>query len=525
MAIGILLPIAVAVSLAARAGDPAPDPRALEARRALEAGDFERANSIHSQLAATYAISGNRSGELAALHALAEGELALGDTRAAERSAVSALEMAHEQGDERAALGLLILLGRLQSVSGRHEAAEAALREAAESAHAAQWPHLEAVALINLGNAQLSRGETGAALARYVEAGEAARRSDDPMLVDQTLSNRARASLESGNPSAAKALLEEAAERVAIREASHRKAALLLHLAVTSRKLQTVASDPEASASLLRRCHALLIQAAEVANAVGDGRSESYALGYLGGVYEDRGRLDEALDLTRRALFLAETRPTPEIAWRWYQQLGRLHRALGEQGAAIEDYRAAAARLDALRYRIAASQGAGEDEQRGAADRVHRELVDLLLLRAASQSEPSARLADLHEARETTERVKAGELRDYFGDECVDAHRAKARSLDEIARTEAVLYPILLPDRIETLVTLPGGEMKSYRAEVDRITFENEVRHLRALLVKRTTREFMRPARQLYTWMIAPIIADLEASESRTLVFVPAGAL
>ena len=48
------------------------------------------------------------------------------------------------------------------------------------------------------------------------------------------------------------------------------------------------------------------------------------------------------------------------------------------------------------------------------------------------------------------------ELRDYFRDDCVDAARARVTKIDVVSPTAAVVYPILLPTRLEVLVTLPG---------------------------------------------------------------------
>ena len=52
---------------------------------------------------------------------------------------------------------------------------------------------------------------------------------------------------------------------------------------------------------------------------------------------------------------------------------------------------------------------------------------------------------------------KAAELRDYFRDDCVDTALAKITTLDVVAQTAVVIYPIVLSDRTELLVSLPNG--------------------------------------------------------------------
>ncbi len=66
------------------------------------------------------------------------------------------------------------------------------------------------------------------------------------------------------------------------------------------------------------------------------------------------------------------------------------------------------------------------------------------------------------EARETVELFKAAELRDYFRDECVDAARSRSTSVEIIAQSAAIIYPIILPDRLELLVSLPGGSKAEF---------------------------------------------------------------
>jgi CHAT domain-containing protein len=52
-----------------------------------------------------------------------------------------------------------------------------------------------------------------------------------------------------------------------------------------------------------------------------------------------------------------------------------------------------------------------------------------------------------------------------------------------------------------------------------------EARALRAALEKRTTREYLRPARTVYDWLVRPLHDDLRGAGVTTLVFVPDGVL
>ncbi len=122
------------------------------------------------------------------------------------------------------------------------------------------------------------------------------------------------------------------------------------------------------------------------------------------------------------------------------------------------------------------------------------------------------------------EMLKVAELRDYFQDDCVDNARSNVAQLDIVSPTAAVIYPILLPDRTELLVTLPSG-LKRFAVPIDAATLTQAVRAFRQKLEKRTTREYLPHAQQLYDWLIGPLKPDLDRLPIDTLVFVPDGPL
>jgi CHAT domain-containing protein len=73
-------------------------------------------------------------------------------------------------------------------------------------------------------------------------------------------------------------------------------------------------------------------------------------------------------------------------------------------------------------------------------------------------------------------------------------------------------------------VSLPDG-LRVYSSPVGARELEAETRALRRTLENRTTRAYLKHARQLYDWVVRPAQADLEKAGIKTLVFVPDGAL
>ena len=155
---------------------------------------------------------------------------------------------------------------------------------------------------------------------------------------------------------------------------------------------------------------------------------------------------------------------------------------------------------------------------------VFYELADLLLKRADVSHDPQEQQALLIHARDTSELYKAAELQDYFKDECVKSARARATPLEGIPKTTALIYPIILPDRLELLVSIAGTWTRvASPVSVGRLT--EAVRAFRHALQKRSTREYLPYARQLYTWILQPLEQELAAAKIDTLVFIPDGPL
>ena len=115
-------------------------------------------------------------------------------------------------------------------------------------------------------------------------------------------------------------------------------------------------------------------------------------------------------------------------------------------------------------------------------------------------------------------------MRDYYQDDCVDAARAGITKLDSVSQTAVIIYPLILDDRMELLVSFPSG-LKQFRIDLPSKTIIETVRQFRLKLEKRTTREYLPYAQTLYDWLIGPFETILTQSDIDTLVFIPGGAL
>jgi CHAT domain-containing protein/Tfp pilus assembly protein PilF len=523
LVLGLLLTCIGDLSAAISAAEVSPaDQLAVQGLQSFQRGELEQAVLSFTEASRLYESEGKLSRQSDALIQLSQTYQALGQYKEASKNLEFALTLAEKSGDRTQMALARATLGNLYIATGPADVAEKYLNEGLRIAREVNNHDLSAIILNNLGNLLTAQKKYPEAVAAYTESASLAKSRNNPLLVSRALINAATASIQNKQYEEAKALLDRALDQIRALEPSHDKAYGLINIGLAYDNLRS--GLPDSKDSLLLRAHETLGEAGTLADSMGDRRTSSYAWGYLGKLYEDERRYPEALQLTRRATFAAQQINAPESLYRWEWQTGRLLTKLGTIDDAIGAYRRAVRTLQSIRPELSASYGAPQTSFRETVGPVYFELVDLLLQRASSLQDPNQVGPYLSEAREAVELFKAAELRDYFRDDCVDTALSKVTQLDVLAKSAVVIYPILLPDRIELLVSLPTG-LKRVLVPVRVETLTQEVRQFRRRLEKRTTREYLPHAQKLYEWLIRPLEADLASFPIDTLVFVPDGAL
>lgn len=493
-----------------------------EGTLAYERGAFEQALATWKETAKRYEQAGRIKEQSRALVQAAQAAQAIGEIKLALQQLELALSLAQQAGDQAWIATVSDSLGRAYLGTRQPDAASHYLDHALELARAHGNPALTAAVLNDVGILRATQARYKDALAAFREGASLAQGANQDALAVRARINAARAAVQLKQFVEANTWLDEAGERLQQADASYEKAAALVSLGLgysdASRGL------PDASDALLLSAAGSFMEAASVADRLKDSRTASYAWGHLGHLYETEHRYEEALPLTRRAVFAAQSASAPESLYRWQWQSGRILAALNQLDEAIGSYRSAIHALEPIRPEVSLS---AQNPGSAAPDSVrplYFEYADLLLHRAARMDEGEASQGYLKAARDAIETSKAVELRDYFRDECVDAAQGHITTLDEVSKTTAVLYPIVLPDRTELLVSLPGG-LKRVTVPVSSAALTQEVRSLRRMLEKRTTREYLPHAQQLFDWLLRPLEPDLAAAKIDTLVFVPDGPL
>jgi CHAT domain-containing protein/tetratricopeptide (TPR) repeat protein len=259
------------------------------------------------------------------------------------------------------------------------------------------------------------------------------------------------------------------------------------------------------------------------AQALQDKSAEAYALGYLGGVNQEIGKIPNAQRLTEQALQVVSAFDAPHIAYRWQWQLGRLRRIQENQQGAIAAYTAAVETLKSLRKDLTVINPEVQYTFRDSVGPVYREFVDLLLQANNSNQK------NLKQARDAIEALQLAELDDYFRDACIEAKPQQIdRVVDRATPAAAVLYTITLPDRLELILKLPGQEnLEHYTTTVTQAQLQDNLTQLIERLDDKTrfADEIQELSQQTYEWLIKPVQTKLVDSKVKTLVFVLDGLL
>lgn len=286
-------------------------------------------------------------------------------------------------------------------------------------------------------------------------------------------------------------------------------AGILLEL----RTKQQVAKEYIPSAD---RIDQLLADSAGYAEAWGDDRTYAYAMGLRGKLYEESQQWEVAASLTKAALSKASSFNAPDISYQLLWQLGRLEKAVGEKQSAISSYTKAVNTLKSIRSDLVTVNPEVQFSFTESVEPVYRELVDLLLQPGSTQS-------NLQQARELIEALQLAELDNFFQEACL---KARPQQIDEVDPKAAVIYPIILPDRVEVILSLPGQPLRQYRTEVPQERTENVVRQMRASLNPLfSSKQRLLISEKIYDWLIRPAAEDLAGAEIKTLVFVLDGVL
>jgi len=268
----------------------------------------------------------------------------------------------------------------------------------------------------------------------------------------------------------------------------------------------------------------------KTANAMGDQRALAYGQGYLGHIYERAQQWDAAQALTQQAIATAKRIQAKDISYQWQWQAARIHQAQAEIAVPAEAqahlqaarvaYHMSFDLLSSLRSDLVAVRPDLQFSFQEQVEPVYREFVELLIrLNEGSPPDSPESEATLQLARHVLESLQVAELNNFFRAACI---QDQIVAIDEIERDNtAVLYPIILRDRLTVIWSLPGQPLRSHSTLVKRTEVEKVLLQFRDNLeLNYTSPEGKDAGEKLYNWLIQPIDKTLQENQIQTLTFI-----
>jgi len=266
----------------------------------LALGKSEQALTTWQRAAATYTQAGDETGITRSFINQAQALQALGLYRRALATLTFVNKTLQKQPDSLIKAAGLRSLGNALRVVSDLDQSQQILQQSLIVAQHLKSPSDIREALFSLGNTARSRADTQAALAFYQQAASA---SSSPSTKIQAKLNQLSLLLETEQVSAAQQLSPQIQSQIIDLPLNQTAVYARIDFAQSLMKL----GGGKVSAQLLAT-------AIQQAKSLGDQRAEAYALGNLGGLYEQTTQWSSAQELTQRALLLAQAINAPDIA-------------------------------------------------------------------------------------------------------------------------------------------------------------------------------------------------------------------
>ncbi|WP_287293458.1 CHAT domain-containing protein [Moorena sp. SIO2C4] len=423
-------------------------------------------------------------------------------------------ETLENQPDSALKITALQYLGDVLRRVGKFKESKAILQQSLAIAENLRDQTLIADNLISLGNTARLKGDTADALEFYQRVVEESPLAD--MKIQGQL-NQLSIVIAQQEWSQARELLP--AIDNSLTKLSPSKAAIYARINLAKTLLKPTTSQLTSPKDIAT----YLADAIKLARNLGDKRAEAEAIGNLGTLYEYNQRLDEAEDLTEKALLISQEIQAPDLAYQWQWQLGRILNLKQDKLDAIDQrsryaiaaYAQSVQTLQSIRSDLVAISSDIQFGFRESVEPVYRELVGLLL-------EPNASQENLKQARDVIESLQLAELDNFFRDACLDA---KPVNLDEIDPNAAIFYTIILPDRLEVIVTLPGQPLRQITTNLPQPEIEQQLASVNINIINSWRGLRKDNLQTIHDWLIGPVEVELANSNIRTLVFIPDGGL
>ena len=522
----------------------------------LTTGQPETALETWQEAANTYNSARDEIGKLSSQINQAQALQALGKYELVKTTLDQVEQKLQTQPDSLLKATELQNLGIALQLAGNLEKSQAVLKKSLAIPQELD-PTLDTSAIrFSLGNFVRDFQEDQRASEWYQQATEAT----EPMSQLDTQLNQLSYAVQTEQWEVAQALLPQIQSQLPNLSPSSSVIYAQVNLADSLMKLSSVIDKEPATNNIAQ----WLTKAVQQARLLKDPKVESYALGKLGTLYEQKQQWSEAQNLTQQALIIAQKNQAPEIAYLWQWQLGRILKQQGDikeamppavRVATIATYTTAVATLESLPSDFALINPGIPFSFHENVEPMYQELLSLLLQPSWMEDEelgssgsgvtgrqgdgetgrsgdkieaeinsqfPIPSQKNLKQACEVIKSLQLAELNNFQH----SSLQAQPKLIEPIDPTAAVIYPIILPDRLAVILSLPGQPLYYYQTQLPQTEVESILSELIAasnpLFSNQEALDF---SQEVYNWLIRPAEAELAASGIKNLVLVLHGSL
>ena len=247
-------------------------------------------------------------------------------------------------------------------------------------------------------------------------------------------------------------------------------------------------------------------------------RIRADATGKLAQLYQQQHRHDEALLLTERAITMAHASKDKVLAAQLAAQLGELFRLKSDDKRALDAYTQAVADLYSIRTDMPITLPDGRSVLVAMVEPIYRNYVDLLLQTPMVGQDAEANHQALIKAIDSMEAIKEADMQDFFLGRCSVSSANNTDWKYQTFADAAIVYPILLKDRIELVVKT---EQKLVRHTVKVNLNDLQTKALAFGETLHAGKDYRALSKQFYEWLVLPIQQDLQDAKTNVLVYVP----
>lgn len=260
-------------------------------------------------------------------------------------------------------------------------------------------------------------------------------------------------------------------------------------------KLSGLLNETQQTTEAFQQARAALIKA----DSLQDFRLRSMAYGTLGNIYLQVQQLEDASNIFKKALELAQTSQADSLAYQWSWRIAQIHQKRGRTTDAIAAYDTTLEHLDRVRTLLVSANSDLQFNYKESVEPVYHEYLKLLL----SSPTPNFQLV-----LETKQQLQVAELENYL-----KCSKLEVMNVDrpQTSQQASRIHIFKLGEQTEVIAQTPQG---FYRHQPDSVALEGDLLNFLQLLdgqqfQKTPQTNIPKYAQEIYQHLLGPLQSQL----------------